>query len=248
MRPPAGRQVASNVLMVLTTHSPYCRQRHLLPAPLLPGTLGQVDPLLAVGRQRPALTGPTCRRRQRAQVGVLAQTAEHHHAQGQHRLQEGSLGVAAIDDHPQLLAHAAQPEAQPTDQFDRQFQLGAKGPRVTLGQLGDVLGADVEQGTQRQCQGIPGRVANQPGQRDPDVAVDELLAGRSRRGVVMDAGPLHLGSVACGWGVVDGKEQVVAGKTTHQRLEDEPGADAEPGVGHDVRRPTGRCRRGGSRW
>src|SRR5579875_3697261 len=184
------------------------------PATLLPGTLGQVDTLLAVGRHRPSRTTPACRRRQRAQVGVLAQAAEHQHTQGHHRLEEGTLGVAAIDDQTQFLAQAAQPNAQPTDPFGGQFQLGAKGPRRTFGQLGNVLGTDVEEGTQRQGQRAPGRVADQPGQRDPEVAINELRAGRSRRGVVVDAGALHLGAVASGGRIVDSEQQRVAGGVT----------------------------------
>src|SRR6478752_6763361 len=48
--------------------------------------------------------------------------------------------------------------------------------------------ADVGPSDERQAEGAPQRVGDDPGQGDPDVAVDELLAGRPWRGVVVDAG------------------------------------------------------------
>jgi hypothetical protein len=41
---------------------------------------------------------------------------------------------------------------------------------------------------------MPLRVADDPGGGDPDVAVEELLVGRSRGGFVVDAGALGLGN------------------------------------------------------
>src|SRR5206468_1692618 len=92
-------------------------------------------------------------------------------------------------------------------QRDGQLELGAEAPRVMLDELGQVLGTDIEQSTQRQSQRVPGRMPSQPGQADPNMAIDELLAGRTRRGVVVNAGTLHARAVACRGRVVDGEPQ-----------------------------------------
>ena len=60
-------------------------------------------------------------------------------------------------------------------------------------------------------------MADQPGQGDPDVAVDKFLAGRAGAGVVMDARARHAGAVAGGGRVVDGEQQVVAREPAQQR-------------------------------
>ena len=157
------------------------------------------------------MPAPALRRRHAPQGGVLAQPADHHQPQRQDRLEKRLLGIAAIDHQPQGFAALAQPPHQPADQHDGQFQLGVEGPGLVLGQLQDILEADVEQGLERPSQGVPGAMMNQPGQGDPEVAVDELLAGRAGRGVVMDAGALDPGSVTRGRGVVDGEEPAFAG-------------------------------------
>src|SRR5262249_38945073 len=113
--------------------------RHPLPAALLPGPLGQVDPRLPVGRQRPALAGAARRRRHVAQVGVPAQPADNHQAQCQDRLEERPLGVGAVDREPQGLAGPAHPPDEVAHQFGGEFQLGAEGPGVLLGQRRHVL-------------------------------------------------------------------------------------------------------------
>src|SRR5439155_4086608 len=55
-----------------------------LPAPLLPGTLGQFDARLAVGGQGAPLSRPAPGERQAPQRGVLGQPADHRHAQLSH--------------------------------------------------------------------------------------------------------------------------------------------------------------------
>ncbi len=190
---------------------------HLVPAAFLAGALGQVDLVLAVGRQRSAPPGAASRHRQAPQAGIPAQPAEHPQPQRQRRLEERPLGIGTIDRQPQGLARVAQPQQQPADQVGSQFQLGVEVPGVRLGQAGHVLGADVQQGVQRQGQGVPQRVPHHPSQGDPDVAVAELLASWPRAGVVVDAGALHVRTVAGGRGIVEGEHQVVAGSPTHQR-------------------------------
>src|SRR5262249_45725171 len=180
------------------------------------GALGQVDLPPAVRGQRPSLPRPAAGRGQGPQVGILAQPAEHDHPQRPHRLQERPLGIGAIDRQPDGLAGVAQPPPQPADHLGGQRQLGAELPGVVLGQRRHVLGADVEQGAQRQGQGAPGGVVGQPGQRHPDVAVDEPLASRARGGVVVGAGALHAGAVARRGRVVDANQEVVAGGAAHQ--------------------------------
>src|SRR4029077_6175582 len=76
-------------------------------------------------------------------------------------------------------------------------------------------------------QGVPQRVTDQPGEYDPEVAVDELLAGRAGRGVVVDAGALDVAAVAGRGRVVEGEEQMTAGGRTHQRQQ----RDAEQAAG-----------------
>src|SRR5262249_4445317 len=143
-----------------------------------------------------------------------------HQPQAQRRLEERPLGVGAVGHQPQRLAGVAQPAGQPAGQFRGQLQLGPELPGVSLGQLGNVLAADVEQGAQRQGQGVPQRVPHRPSEGDPDVAVDELLAGGAGAGVVVDAGALHAGAVAGGGGVVQREQQVVAGGQRQQRRQD----------------------------
>jgi hypothetical protein len=46
-----------------------------------------------------------------------------------------------------------------------------------------------------------------PGQADPDVAIEEFLLGRSRRRVVVQASALDVATIALGGAVVDGEEQ-----------------------------------------
>src|SRR5262249_24171608 len=69
-----------------------------------------------------------------------------------------------------------------------------------------VFPADVQRGAHGQGQGVTAGVADDPGQGEPDVAVDELLSGRPGGGGVVQAGPLHAGPVALGRRVVLGEQ------------------------------------------
>ena len=60
-------------------------------------------------------------------------------------------------------------------------------------------------------------MADDPGQRHPQVAVEELLVGRPGGRVVVDAGALHLGAKALRRRVVQGEEQAVAGADLFQQ-------------------------------
>jgi hypothetical protein len=62
--------------------------------------------------------------------------------------------------------------------------------------------ADVEAGVQRQGNGPPGRMLGEGGQTDPEMAVDKLLAGRARGGIMVQAGTLDAGAVALGRRVI----------------------------------------------
>src|SRR3954447_5816567 len=46
-----------------------------------------------------------------------------------------------------------------------------------------------------------------PADDDPNMTVEELRAGRPRRGVVMDPGPLDLGPIPLGRCVIEGQQQ-----------------------------------------
>jgi hypothetical protein len=56
-----------------------------------------------------------------------------------------------------------------------------------------------------------------------------------RRGVVVNASSLYLGSVAGGCGIVDRKQHMIAGQVTHQRLE----VEAEEAIGQGIGVPAG---------
>src|ERR1700722_17288703 len=71
----------------------------------------------------------------------------------------------------------------------------------------------------------------QPGQSNPDMAVEELLAGRSGSGVVVHAGTLDMGTIPFRRGIVDGEDEAVAGESQHECLDDE----AEKATGHGGR-------------
>src|SRR5205823_1224364 len=103
---------------------------------------------------------------------------------------------------------------------------GAEGPAVVPGQPLDVAAADVEQGQQRQGDGAPVGVGGQPGQGDPDVAVQEGRPGRPGGGVVVDAGALDVGAVAPGRGVVQAEQQASAApEVGHQDAEEQQAAE-----------------------
>src|SRR5262249_47483306 len=74
--------------------------------------------------------------------------------------------------------------------------------------------------------GPPERVGGDPGQGDPDVAVEEALVGRPRGGVVVVAGPLNLGAVALGRRVVQREQQRPrGGQGEHGALEEQAGRE-----------------------
>src|SRR5262249_38280117 len=133
----------------------------------------------------------------------------------------GLLGVAAIDDHDPLVEVGFHPRPQPAQLGGGQLQLGAERPAVGAGQPGHVLLPDVQAGLQRQGDGAARGVVGQGGQADPDVAVDELLAGRPGGGVVVGAGAFDAGAVAGGGAVVLGQQQAARAR--------QAGADGLPG-------------------
>src|SRR5262249_62039009 len=88
-------------------------------------------------------------------------------------------------------------------------------------------------GQQGQGEGPPGRLPGEPPQDDPRVSVHEGTAGRPRRRVVVDAGPLDLGTVPLGRRVVEGEQkpsspgqqrlQYVVGQASGQEVGPPPG-------------------------
>jgi len=70
-------------------------------------------------------------------------------------------------------------------------------------------------------------MSDQPGQADPDVAVEELGPGRPWGWVVMLAGALDVRPVPLGGGVVDGEDQRRTRSIAWESLEE----DAEQGSG-----------------
>ena len=68
-------------------------------------------------------------------------------------------------------------------------------------------------------------VVDDPAEDHPTVAVEEFRAGRPRRGVVVDAGPLDLGPVPLGRRVIEGQQQSLPRdiEATPQQSEDDGG-------------------------
>ena len=74
----------------------------------------------------------------------------------------------------------------------------------------------------RQADGAEAIVVDDPAEHDPAMTIEELRAGRARRGVVMEARPLDLGAVPLRRGVVDGEDGPIGGVDV---LGDEPRGD-----------------------
>ena len=211
MTPPAGFQVARNVLTVFRHRLLILEALHLLPALRVGSTLGQADPVGAV-ETRPAPPALACGhlRRQIPQGRVLAQSADQDGALGVGGLDHGTLGVEAVDDEPQGPAAAAQLLGGPGDLRRGLVQLGVEVGAAVGVDLGQVGVADVQLGAQGQGQGVPVGVACHPGQGDPVVAVQEGAAGGAGGGVVVEAGALDARAVARRRRVVDGQQPVCA--------------------------------------
>ncbi len=84
-----------------------------------------------------------------------------------------------------------------------------------------VFRADVQAGQQRQGNGTPEALRGQPGQRAPDLAVDELLPRRAGGRVVMHARPVPLGTIPCRGRIIQA-EQEPTGRVRQQRDDDPP--------------------------
>src|SRR5262249_23198499 len=119
--------------------------------------------------------------------------------------------VEAVGHQPQGLGQVFQPVGQPVDQAGGQLQLGLEADAVQRPQQGEAALANVEQGAQRQGEGAPEGVADDPGEGDPGGAVDDLLGGRAGGGVVVPAGPRDVLAVTLGRGVVQGEQQPALG-------------------------------------
>src|SRR5262249_46251604 len=109
-------------------------------------------------------------------------------------------------------------------------------PAVVGRHPADILGPDVQVREDRQADRPPARVPDQPGQADPDVAVEELGPRRPRGGVVMLAGALDVRPVSLGGRVVDGEDQRRARPIAREPLgeETEQGAGEGRGLASDA--------------
>src|SRR6476646_2024276 len=170
---------------------------HLLPATRLPRTLGQADPPRTVQRlSAPSPMSPPRRHGHGAQRRITAQATDDRHLGNRRRLEERPLGIEAIDHHTEVFSRQVDAAGGPADQRGRQLQLGTERPALARGKAWHVLASDVPEGAKVQAERAPQGMVDDPGQRDPDVAVEELLVGRSRGGVVVQAGTLDVRSVA----------------------------------------------------
>jgi hypothetical protein len=92
-----------------------------------------------------------------------------------------------------------------------------------------VLAADVQACQERQAQGAPQGVEDDPGEANPDVTVQELLLSRSRSGVAVKSVTLDVRSVPLGRAVVDGeKQQLVWGESTPSVAEQQTSEEVRP--------------------
>ena len=86
----------------------------------------------------------------------------------------------------------------------------------------------------------------QGGQADPVVAVEEQLAGRAGRGVVVDAGAFGAGAVALGGGVVQGQRPARPGVEGAAAVaEQQAGAGGALGAAEGAQRGVGTAELGG---
>jgi hypothetical protein len=219
--------VAKERLVFLDDGLPVLEAFDRLPPPWLSRALGRADPLFSIlGWLTAAPPFPLLRfGRQGVQGGVLAQTADEDNSCAPHKLQHGPLGIEPVGDDPQALVRSKHERGDPLQQTHGQFALGLKGPFPLLGQLGDVLLADVQHRPQRQGDAVPQRMSDHPGQGDPDVAIDELGVGRPGRGIVMDTCPLDLRPVALGGRVVQGQQDAVPTGQTPQQQNQQAGGN-----------------------
>src|SRR5271167_2446671 len=129
--------------------------------------------------------------------------------------------------HPDWRAIRPQLLDQPLDLGGGQLQLRVELPAVVGRHPADILGSDIQVRDDRQGDRPPKRMSDQPGQTDPDVAVEELGPGRPWGRVVMLAGALNVRPVPLGGGVVDGEDQRRTRTIAWESLEE----DAEQGSG-----------------
>ena len=86
----------------------------------------------------------------------------------------------------------------------------------------EVLPPDVKPGEDRQPDRAPPRMMHDQRQRDPHMAIDVFLLGRSRRGIVMHSRPFDFRSVTFGGRIVDGEEHVAGGTLVEMALAKNP--------------------------
>jgi hypothetical protein len=140
-------------------------------------------------------------------------------------LRNGRLAYAPVRHYPDPFVEKTQPICGPRHQLRRLFQLGLERDATSWRQLLDVLGPNVEQGAQGEPNHAPVRVPDDPGDGDPDMTIEKLLVGRTRRGIMMDARAFNLWTCTFGRSVVQCEEQHIVsryylGDQTHEQTGD----------------------------
>ena len=138
--------------------------------------------------------------------------------------QERPFGVSPVGHYPQPFSRGGHDLPCPEDQRHTLLEFGAKLPAELLGEADNVLPPDVKECIQRQADRTPERMPYDPGQRDPDVPVKEFGVGWSRRGVVVNARTLDLGTIPLGGRVVQRHEHARPTGKTPQKEHQQPGA------------------------
>ncbi len=88
--------------------------------------------------------------------------------------------------------------------------------------LGDVLGPHIEQPEQGQANRVPQRMTQHQRDRHPNMTIQELLIGWSRRRIVMNAGPLDVRPIPFGGRIVHGQQYPFAGDQPQQQQTQQP--------------------------
>ena len=218
MSPPAGRQER---LDLLGGELPINKALDRLPARGVRRPARQRDTLLAI-LPRPA-TPPRLRlNRHSAQRRILPQTADHRHTHVPQRPQEGAFGIRPVGHDPDGFSRGNRQRDELPQGLHGQLQLGAELPGVLRWNPGNIRQPHIQQAEQRQTNRPPQRMTQHQRHRHPNVAVQKLLIGRPGRRIVMDAGALHLGTVALGGRIVHGHEQSLVSDRMYQQQSQEP--------------------------
>jgi len=136
--------------------------------------------------------------------------------------QKRTLRVATIDHDSDLFSRLFEQRHDPFDQSGRQLKFRRKPPATIFRDRRHRLSANIQHGPQWQSHRASQGVTQSQRQRDPDVAVQELLVGRSRCRIVMDVGSFDMRPVAFGRRIVDDQQHAWGQRQSLQKQKYQP--------------------------